>query len=169
MMNESADTGYVALQDADPERPLPAPITSQPKKKDPLRIQAIQAAVDEGSLPASALEQELRQNQDDDDDDHDREDFGSQDKDDETIKVRYHYSSFHFIFVLATMYVAMLLTHWNIVTRSGHESDDHATPVKIGHSTATMWMRIISSWVCMVIYAWTLIAPVVFPDRFSGI
>jgi len=169
MMNESADTGYVALQDADPERPLPAPITSQPKKKDPLRIQAIQAAVDEGSLPASALEQELRQNQDDDDDDHNREDFGSQDKDDETIKVRYHYSSFHFIFVLATMYVAMLLTHWNIVTRSGHESDDNATPVKIGHSTATMWMRIISSWVCMVIYAWTLIAPVVFPDRFSGI
>lgn len=169
MMNESADTGYVALQDSDPERPPPTPITSQPKKKDPLRIQAIQAAVDEGSLPASALEQELRQNQDDDDDDHDREDFGSQNKDDETIKVRYHYSSFHFIFVLATMYVAMLLTHWNIVTRSGHESDDHATPVKIGHSTATMWMRIISSWVCMAIYAWTLIAPVVFPDRFSGI
>ncbi|KAI9628201.1 hypothetical protein KEM48_011782 [Puccinia striiformis f. sp. tritici PST-130] len=167
MMNESADTGYVALRDADPERPTPAPITAQPKKKDPLRIQAIQAAVDEGSLPASALDDELRQDQDDDD--NDREDFGALDKDDETIKVRYHYSSFHLIFVLATMYVAMLLTHWNIVTRSGHETTDSATPVKIGHSTATMWMRIISSWVCMVIYAWTLLAPVVFPDRFSGI
>jgi hypothetical protein len=110
MMSESADTGYVALQDADPEQPTPAPITTQPKKKDPLRIQAIQAAINEGSLPASALEQELAKDQDDDD--NDREDFGSQDKDDETIKVRYHYSSFHFIFVLATMYVAMLLTHW---------------------------------------------------------
>ncbi|POW09025.1 hypothetical protein PSTT_07126 [Puccinia striiformis] len=118
MMNESAETGYVALRDADPERPILAPITAQPKKKDPLRIQAIQAAVDEGSLPASALDDELRQDQDDDD--NDREDFGALDKDDETIKVRYHYSSFHLIFVLATMYVAMLLTHWNIVTRIGH-------------------------------------------------
>ncbi|POW07747.1 hypothetical protein PSHT_09819 [Puccinia striiformis] len=118
MMNESAETGYVALRDADPERPILAPITAQPKKKDPLRIQAIQAAVDEGSLPAFALDDELRQDQDDDD--NDREGFGALDKDDETVKVRYHYSSFHLIFVLATMYVAMLLTHWNIVTRIGH-------------------------------------------------
>lgn len=165
MMSDSADTGYVALQDTDPERPDSPPITVQPKKKDPLRIQALQAAINEGSLPASALEQELRQDQDDDDD---RENLGFLEKDDETIKVRYHYSSFHLIFVLATMYVAMLLTHWNIVTRSGQSSNDNATPVKIGHSTVTMWMRIISSWVCMFLYAWTLIAPVVFPDRFSG-
>lgn len=165
LMNESDGTGYVALQDTDPELPSASPITVQPKKKDPLRIQAIQAAVDEGSLPASALERELRQDEEEDN----QEDLRSQDKDDEAIKVRYHYSSFHFIFVLATMYVAMLLTHWNIVTRSGQASNDNATPVKIGHSTATMWMRIISSWVCMVIYAWTLVAPVLFPDRFSGI
>ncbi|KAI9620458.1 hypothetical protein H4Q26_013670 [Puccinia striiformis f. sp. tritici PST-130] len=57
------------LRDADPERPILAPIKRQPKKKDPLRIQAIQAAVDEGSLPAFALDDELRQDQDDDDND----------------------------------------------------------------------------------------------------
>lgn len=161
MMDDNGDTGYVALQDSDPEHSRP--ITKQPKKKDPLRIQALQAAIAEGSLPESALQEE----EDDDDD----EGVSSNDKDDETIKVRYHYSSFHFIFVLATMYVAMLLTHWNIVTHAhdDHPSDELATPVKIGRSTVTMWMRIISGWVCLVMYSWTLLAPVIMPDRFSGI
>lgn len=102
MMDDNSETGYLALQDSDTERSTT--ITKQPKKKDPLRIQALQAAIAEGSLPASALEEE----QDDDDE------VLSNDTDDETIKVRYHYSSFHFIFVLATMYVAMLLTHWYV-------------------------------------------------------
>ncbi|KAI8455415.1 hypothetical protein BY996DRAFT_6514878 [Phakopsora pachyrhizi] len=47
------DPGYVALEEA--------PISRKPNRKDPLRIQAICAAVQEGSLPASALENELRQ------------------------------------------------------------------------------------------------------------
>jgi Serine incorporator (Serinc) len=28
-----------------------------------------------------------------------------------------------------------------------------------------MWMRVVSSWVCMVLYMWSLMAPVVLPDR----
>ncbi|MBW0529930.1 hypothetical protein O181_069645 [Austropuccinia psidii MF-1] len=164
MMDDESTTGYVALQDTDTEPTQPQVITTQPQKKDPLRIQALQAAVNEGSLPASALDDELAQ---DDEDDH--KSIRINDQDDERIKVRYHYSSFHLIFVLATMYVAMLLTHWNIVTESGHPTPGHATPVKIGHSTATMWMRIISSWACLAIYGWTLLAPVLFPERFSGI
>lgn len=168
MMDENSDTGYVALQDSDPEQAIPKPIASQPKKKDALRIQALQAAIQEGSLPASALDEELAK--DDDIDGSDKRD--SNYKDDETVKVRYHYSSFHLIFALATMYVAMLLTHWNIVTSAQHEdhhSDGHATPVKIGRSTVTMWMRIISSWVCLAVYGWTLLAPVLLPSRFSGL
>ncbi|KAI8450093.1 hypothetical protein BY996DRAFT_6440639 [Phakopsora pachyrhizi] len=51
------DTGYEALEDRKPSR------------KDPLRIQVICAAVQEGSLPASALENELRQDSSIDDDD----------------------------------------------------------------------------------------------------
>ncbi|CAH7669770.1 hypothetical protein PPACK8108_LOCUS4411 [Phakopsora pachyrhizi] len=74
------------------------------------------AAANEGSIPASALEDELRQDSsivevavvDDDDDNEGRK--GS--KDDETVKVQYHYTLFYMTFALETMYVAMLLTHW---------------------------------------------------------
>ncbi|CAH7674964.1 hypothetical protein PPACK8108_LOCUS9917 [Phakopsora pachyrhizi] len=70
------DTGYVALEEA--------PISRKPSRKDPLRIQVICAAVQEGSLPASALENELRQDSSVDDDDENEGRKGS--KDDETIK-----------------------------------------------------------------------------------
>ncbi|CAH7687205.1 hypothetical protein PPACK8108_LOCUS21954 [Phakopsora pachyrhizi] len=68
------DTGYVTLEDRKPSR------------KDPLRIQAICAVVQEGSLPASALENELRQDSSVDNDDKNEGRKGS--KDDETIKVQ---------------------------------------------------------------------------------
>ncbi|CAH7668362.1 hypothetical protein PPACK8108_LOCUS2863 [Phakopsora pachyrhizi] len=107
------DTGYVALEELDPEQApgaRRAPISRKPSRKDPLRIQAICAAVQEGSLPASALENELRQDSSVDDDDENGGRKGS--KDDETIKVQYHYTLFHMTFLLATMYVSMQLTHW---------------------------------------------------------
>ncbi|RUP49136.1 serine incorporator-domain-containing protein [Jimgerdemannia flammicorona] len=63
--------------------------------------EALLAAVESGSLPASAL------NDDDDDDD-----VGGDDKDDERNGAVYNYSFFHFIFAIAAMYVAMLLTNW---------------------------------------------------------
>ena len=28
-----------------------------------------------------------------------------------------------------------------------------------------MWMRVVSSWVCMLLYMWSLLAPVLLPDR----
>ncbi|KAI8455127.1 hypothetical protein BY996DRAFT_6574152 [Phakopsora pachyrhizi] len=71
------DTGYVALEEA--------PISRKPSRKDPLRIQVICAAVQEGFLPASALENELRQDSSVDDDDENEGGKGS--KDDETIKL----------------------------------------------------------------------------------
>jgi hypothetical protein len=30
---------------------------------------------------------------------------------------------------------------------------------------ASVWVKIISSWLCAVIYVWTLVAPIVMPDR----
>jgi hypothetical protein len=69
------------------------------------------------------------------------------------------YSWFHVIFVLGAMYVAMLLTDWNVVT-PGADDD-----VYIGRSETAMWMRIVSSWVCMLLYSWSLLAPALFPDR----
>jgi hypothetical protein len=59
------------------------------------------------------------------------------------------------------MYVSMLLTDWNVVTPGQQDS------VEIGRSETAMWMRIVSSWVCFLLYAWSLLAPVIMPDRFE--
>ena len=37
--------------------------------------------------------------------------------------------------------------------------------VYIGRSEVAMWMRVVSSWVCMALYIWSLMAPVLMPDR----
>jgi len=57
------------------------------------------------SLPASVLDE----SDSDDEDDHSP---SSDEHDDERSGTRYNYSWFHVIFIMATMYVAMLLTNW---------------------------------------------------------
>ena len=79
------------------------------------------------------------------------------------------------------MYVAMLLTDWyvpecfryqfyplisccrNVVKPDSNPN--HHQDVYIGRSEVAMWMRVVSSWVCMLLYIWSLLAPVVMPDR----
>jgi Serine incorporator (Serinc) len=29
-----------------------------------------------------------------------------------------------------------------------------------------MWMRIVSSWISVILYSWSLLAPIVMPDRY---
>ncbi|KAL1923159.1 uncharacterized protein VTP21DRAFT_9535 [Calcarisporiella thermophila] len=113
------------------------------------RHDALVAAVERGALPASALH--------DDDDDEDETDV----KDDEKQGCAYNYSFFHGIFAIAAMYVAMLLTNWNTL-ESGTEED----LVRVGQSYAAMWVKVVSSWICVGLYGWTLVAPLVMPDRF---
>ena len=76
------------------------------------------------------------------------------------------YTWFHVIFAIGAMYVAMLLTDWNVV-RSGAVSanPDNENDVYIGRSEVAMWMRVVSSWVCILLYIWSLVAPVIMPDR----
>ncbi|KAG9296859.1 hypothetical protein G9A89_006814 [Geosiphon pyriformis] len=105
------------------------------------------AAVESGAVPASAMD-------DDDDDDFDG-------KDDERNGVAYNYSLFHIIFALAAMYVAMLLTNWNTIITSNDEL------VRIGQSYTAVWVKVVSSWICLTIYAWTLVAPAIWPERFA--
>jgi hypothetical protein len=76
--------------------------------------------------------------------------------DDEKDEVAYSYSGCHFIFLLASLYVMMTLTNWYKPT-----SD-------LNNFTAnepSMWVKITSSWLCIVIYIWTCIAPAVLQDR----
>ncbi|KAG0171879.1 hypothetical protein DFQ30_003407 [Apophysomyces sp. BC1015] len=106
--------------------------------------------VERGAMPQSAL-----------DDDHDE-------LDDEKDGSAYNYSFFHFVFAIAAMYVAMLLTNWNTIAMDSADAPEHPDGdiVQIGQSYTAVWVKITSSWLCHLLYCWTLIAPVVMPDRF---
>ncbi|RKP22824.1 serine incorporator/TMS membrane protein [Syncephalis pseudoplumigaleata] len=93
---------------------------------------------------------------DDDDDDHLG---GGEAYDDETEACAYNYAFFHLIFALATMYVAMLLTDWNSMQGNPKEL------MRIGQSYTAVWVRVVSAWICVLLYAWTLVAPLLFPNR----
>ncbi|KAG8204909.1 hypothetical protein GWM34_00717, partial [Candida africana] len=121
--------------------------SQQPSARNEMRYQAIKQAVDEGLLPESALNQlDL---------------YEDEDVNDEEIQsVQYNYSLFHIIFFLATQYVATLLTI-NV------KQDDYGDFVPVGRTYFASWVKIISSWVCFVLYGWSLLAPVIWPDRFG--
>ncbi|KIJ66713.1 hypothetical protein HYDPIDRAFT_174100 [Hydnomerulius pinastri MD-312] len=135
-------------------------VSTQPGRTESPRYQALLAAVEAGAIPESALYEQ----EDDDDED---EDYGET-KDDERSGTRYNYSWFHVIFAIGAMYVAMLLTDWNVVSteQGGVDSDEI---VYIGRSETAMWMRVVSSWMCMLLYMWSLMAPVLMPDRFGDL
>lgn len=124
-------------------------VTQQPMSRREMRAEALRAAVESGSLPASAL-----------DESDDESDDGYDSRDDERGSTQYNYSLFHVIFFLATTWVATLLTQ-----NLDPEADDDFAPV--GRSYWASWVKIISAWVCYAIYLWTLIAPVIMPDRFD--
>ncbi|KDN52824.1 TMS membrane protein/tumor differentially expressed protein [Tilletiaria anomala UBC 951] len=138
-------------------------VTEQPTRNDNLRIQALMAAVEAGAIPASALDEE-------EDDEDDIAAGGGDGRDDERNGTRYNYAFFHFVFVIAACYTAMLLTDWRFVKLGGPSTDpteDGAPVVSIGRSPTAMWMRVVSSWLCVFIYGWSLVAPVLLPDRFD--
>ncbi|XP_045505333.1 probable serine incorporator isoform X2 [Colias croceus] len=68
--------------------------------------------------------------------------------------VAYSWSFFHVVFALATLYVMMTLTNW--YNPSSQLSKENV---------ASMWIKITSSWLCVGLYVWTLVAPAIFPDR----
>uniref|UniRef100_A0A8R1EKA9 Serine incorporator n=1 Tax=Caenorhabditis japonica TaxID=281687 RepID=A0A8R1EKA9_CAEJA len=81
---------------------------------------------------------------------------GGKSWDNEEDGVAYSYSFFHFMFCLASFYVMMTLTSWY------HPQSDLA---HLNSNMASVWVKIVSSWICAALYAWTLVAPVIFPDR----
>ena len=75
---------------------------------------------------------------------------------DEFELVTYSYSFFHLIFALASMYIAMLMTGWG----TGAEERDL---IDVGWTS--VWVKVIAQWTTVAIYAWTMAAPLLFPDR----
>nr|ABH09707.1 PMS1-like protein [Talaromyces marneffei] len=103
-------------------------VTQQPSTRREMRAEALRAAVESGSLPASALDES-----DDEDDEYDT-------KDDERGSTQYNYSLFHIIFFLATTWVATLLTQQLDPETEGNFAS-------VGRTYWASWVKIISAWV----------------------
>lgn len=143
--------GGIALPDDDEEHH--DLVTTQPSSRREMRAEALRRAVEEGVLPADALLS--------DDDDEDSNHGKNHNGDDERNVTQYNYTAFHVIFFLATTWVATLLTmNFEDSTRDG----DFAT---VGRTYWASWVKIVSAWVCYGLYTWTLVAPIVLPDRFD--
>ncbi|OAA68516.1 TMS membrane protein/tumor differentially expressed protein [Niveomyces insectorum RCEF 264] len=132
-------------------------VTQQPSRRE-MRAEALRRAVAEGSLPSDAM---LSDDEDDDSDSGAGGGGGNRSGDDERGSTQYNYTTFHIIFFLATAWVATLLTmNYEDSTKDG----DFAT---VGRTYWATWVKIVSSWACYALYGWTLVAPVVLPDRFE--
>ena len=85
--------------------------------------------------------------------------------DDEKEEVAYNYSFFHFVFMLACLYMAMLLTNWELLSAS---SDTDQVQWDVNSGWPATWVKMTASWVANLLYAWTIFAPVIMPHRFGG-
>ncbi|ODQ66411.1 TMS membrane protein/tumor differentially expressed protein [Nadsonia fulvescens var. elongata DSM 6958] len=128
-------------------------VVNGPTSRSEMRANAIRAAIESGSLPATALNDDWDEYYDDED----RE--ASSYIDDEKGSTKYNYSLFHLVFFLATQWTATLLT-MNV------EKDELGDFAPVGRTYFYSWVKIVSAWVCYALYSWTLVAPVLFPDRF---
>jgi len=111
---------------------------------------------DDDSAPLLDRSEKL-ENKNDTDSDTEDNDFN----DDERRNTTYNYSFFHIIFSFAGMYIAMLLTDWNTIS----SSDDFS--LIVGQSWSSVWVKIITSWIAILLYLWTVVAPIFYPDNFS--
>uniref|UniRef100_A0ACB8FSY6 Serine incorporator 2 n=1 Tax=Sphaerodactylus townsendi TaxID=933632 RepID=A0ACB8FSY6_9SAUR len=76
--------------------------------------------------------------------------------DNEQDGVSYNYTFFHICLFLASLYIMMTLTNW-------YRPDEHHQ--KLTSPWTAVWVKISSSWTGLLLYVWTLIAPIVLPDR----
>ncbi|XP_067096713.1 serine incorporator 3 [Osmerus mordax] len=77
-------------------------------------------------------------------------------EDNERDVVQYSYSFFHFMLFLASLYIMMTLTNWY-----SPDADYNAMTSK----WPAVWVKITSSWVCLSLYVWTLVVPMILTNR----
>uniref|UniRef100_A0A8C7Q4F7 Serine incorporator 1 n=1 Tax=Oncorhynchus mykiss TaxID=8022 RepID=A0A8C7Q4F7_ONCMY len=77
-------------------------------------------------------------------------------EDNERDTVQYSYFFFHFMLFLASLYIMMTLTNWY-----SPDADYNAMTSK----WPAVWVKISSSWVCLTLYTWTVVAPMILTNR----
>lgn len=99
----------------------------------------------------------------DDTDDYDEEQTGGGQNVlyDERQGTIYSYTYFHFVFFLGSLYVMMTVTNW-------FHYDNHKIDKLLDGSWSVFWIKMASCWVCLILYIWTLVAPMVCPKRFEA-
>ncbi|NXI36443.1 SERC3 protein, partial [Galbula dea] len=76
--------------------------------------------------------------------------------DNEKDGVQYSYAFFHFLLFLASLYIMMTLTNWY-----SPDADFKTMTSK----WPAVWVKMTSSWVCLLLYLYTLVVPTVLTDR----
>ncbi|KAM4691739.1 serine incorporator 3 [Rhinophrynus dorsalis] len=76
--------------------------------------------------------------------------------DNEKDGVQYSYSVFLLMLSLASLYIMMTLTNWY-----SPDADSNTMTSK----WPAVWVKMVSSWVCLLLYVWTLVAPLLLPNR----
>ncbi|KAF5840654.1 serine incorporator/TMS membrane protein [Dunaliella salina] len=69
----------------------------------------------------------------------------------------YRADFFHVVFALASMYIAMLFSFWEV--------SPSTSEFEIDRGTISAWVKIASKWVCEALYIWTVVAPSIFRNR----
>lgn len=168
-------------------------VTTQPTRKDTPRYQALLSAVEAGAIPASALDED-DEDEDVGPTGDERDDERTGTRYNVSTDV-HHFSlllmasfavlmvSYHLCYgkhvrrhapyrlVCSSHSLPLCFSYpprRNVV--STRPLPDSGTPdpnqdVYIGRSETAMWMRVVSSWVCILLYIWSLVAPVFMPDR----
>lgn len=99
----------------------------------------------------------------------------------------YSYPWFHAVFAAGSAYIAMVLTGWGtgaaereVRRREGREARGsggargahrphlpHLHPQLVDVGWPSVWVKLATAWAALGLYAWTLVAPTLFPDRFD--
>jgi len=81
-------------------------------------------------------------------------------EDDECSHVSYNYTFFHITFALGAMYIGMLLTNWSTITGASSVAS-----FSVDTGLVSVWVKMISSWLVVLLYLWTLVGPLLLPNR----
>lgn len=84
---------------------------------------------------------------------------GDCEHDDEREGTLYNYSFFHIVFALGYCYIAELMVDWESFGGSGNNLHT------VDSGWEAVWIKIVTSWLAILLYLWTLVAPVLLPDR----